>query len=405
MKINKYRPFAYIYFFINSTWLPYGLLFTGILSPLFYVWLLLNQKKYVIVRFLLFLAPFAVIHLINGVVLKYYALSTVLLLSCYIYTYALKTYLEKKQGLNALFDRLTLINFALTLIALAYFNTPYLRTFWSISNISDKMDGYRRLAMFTYEPSYYSTLLVPLVLYYVASLVHSPRKKYLYLLLTLLLSVGLAFSLGIWICLALSVFFFFLFKLRHYILKKNFLRITGTMASVALLGALFAFIFFPKNPLFLRIENFIEGRDASGKGRTYEAFLLSYKIAELKSLAFGVGQGQIKVVGDPVIRNHYNYTREDVPIVYIPCAAAETIAIFGFLGFGLRFFLLFYFFYKTRTYDSTFRSMLFIYMFIYQFTGSYVTNVAEYTIWVLAFVPCFDQFERKKLPASPSTVS
>jgi hypothetical protein len=36
-------------------------------------------------------------------------------------------------------------------------------------------------------------------------------------------------------------------------------------------------------------------------------------------------------------------------------------------------------------------------MFIYQFTGSFMTNIAEYVIWVLAYTPAFREFDKNKL--------
>ena len=36
-----------------------------------------------------------------------------------------------------------------------------------------------------------------------------------------------------------------------------------------------------------------------------------------------------------------------------------------------------------------------IYIFIYQFTGSYLFNIAEYVIWALAFSQVFEEFDRK----------
>jgi hypothetical protein len=37
--------------------------------------------------------------------------------------------------------------------------------------------------------------------------------------------------------------------------------------------------------------------------------------------------------------------------------------------------------------------MLFIFIFVYQFTGSFITNLAEYVIWILAFTNAFPQFD------------
>ena len=52
MTINKYLPFALIYFFLNSLGLPFGLTWMALLGPVFYVWVLLKRKKEILFPFL-----------------------------------------------------------------------------------------------------------------------------------------------------------------------------------------------------------------------------------------------------------------------------------------------------------------------------------------------------------------
>ena len=68
-----------------------------------------------------------------------------------------------------------------------------------------------------------------------------------------------------------------------------------------------------------------------------------------------------------------------------------------FAGLIIRFSLEWYFFFRTKTYSNYYRLGLFIFIFIYQFTGSYFFNVAEYTIWTLAFSQVFEEFDRKNI--------
>lgn len=393
-KINKYRPFAYIFFFINSYGLPHGLLFTGVLTPVFYLWLVFKRKKNLLLKYVLFLLPFAFFHFINGVNYTFYAVSTILLFTAYIFTYAFKTFVEEKNYLEELFLKFTKLNFVLTLLAMVLFFTPYWDLVWIRNSVSDKLHNFPRLAMFTYEPSYYSTLLVPIFLYYFATFLEHPERKYAKLLLMLSLSLILSFALGILSGIAFAIVVSILLKFKHYLRKRAFVTSFLLLSSLSLLAFMLLVLFYPDNPLFIRIENILLGRDTSGKGRTIEAFVLAFKIAEQKSLAWGAGLGQIKDVGDAIIRSHYNYDRNEIPVVTIPCAAAETLAIFGFVGLFVRISVQLFLYFRTRVYRSSFRTMLFVYMFVYQFTGSYITNVAEYAIWVLAFVPYFYQFEK-----------
>jgi hypothetical protein len=82
-------------------------------------------------------------------------------------------------------------------------------------------------------------------------------------------------------------------------------------------------------------------------------------------------------------------------IASIPNAAAETLAIFGWAGLILRIGIELFFFFLTKVWTNYYRLLLFLFVFIYQFTGSFITNVAEYVIWILAFTNVFHQFDVK----------
>jgi len=53
-------------------------------------------------------------------------------------------------------------------------------------------------------------------------------------------------------------------------------------------------------------------------------------------------------------------------------------------------------FFHTKVWRNYYRLLLFFFVFIYQFTGSFITNVAEYVIWILAFTNIFHQFDVKR---------
>ena len=87
MRFNKYYPFALIYFFVNAVGLPFGMLYTILLTPLFYVWLLLKRKKLILLKYLIVTTPFIINHLINGVDQFQYWRSVVLYFTVYIFCY------------------------------------------------------------------------------------------------------------------------------------------------------------------------------------------------------------------------------------------------------------------------------------------------------------------------------
>ena len=115
----------------------------------------------------------------------------------------------------------------------------------------------------------------------------------------------------------------------------------------------------------------------------------------MKSIFFGTGLGQIKIMTKEVVGKYFHYWGV-LPRYDIPNAMGETLAIFGLVGVALRLFLEIWLFFKTRVFTNYYRLALFIFVFIYQFTGSFITNSVEYVIWVLAFSNVFEQFNIKR---------
>ena len=170
------------------------------------------------------------------------------------------------------------------------------------------------------------------------------------------------------------------------------------LGLAVLLGMAALFIslgFFPDNIIFVRIANVVSGKDPSGKGRTFEAFWLADQLLAKKSYVWGIGPGQIKILGFDLIRDFYGYGNNTTRVA-IPNAAAETLAIFGWVGFLVRILTECFFFVYTRVWCNYYRLLLFTFIFIYQFTGSFITNVAEYVIWIMAFTPVFGEFDNVK---------
>jgi hypothetical protein len=157
---------------------------------------------------------------------------------------------------------------------------------------------------------------------------------------------------------------------------------------------LLIFQLFPDNIINLRLEKIIAGHDTSANGRTYEAILVAYSIIENIDVLFGIGIGQIKNLGKEAILNFYKYQGEYAKILTIPNAFAETLAVFGVIGATLRILIQIILFLTTKVYENYYRLGLFIFLFIYQFTGSYITSVLEYILWILVFSASFKAFNK-----------
>ncbi|MGZ8518029.1 MAG: hypothetical protein ACXWWD_11790, partial [Chitinophagaceae bacterium] len=196
---------------------------------------------------------------------------------------------------------------------------------------------------------------------------------------------------GVMGAVLLAVFITWIIYFKKLTSKRRIVNaiITGGIGLASVLAVLV--LFFRHNPIFTRIGNILIGKDTSGKGRTIDAFILAGKMLDQKNEYWGVGLGQVKIIGENIIRSYYLYNLEF--IATIPNAAAETLAVFGWVGFLLRIGVEIFLFIYTRVWTNYYRLLLFFFIFIYQFTGSFITNIAEYVIWILAFTNVFRQFE------------
>jgi hypothetical protein len=393
MTLNRYFPFAFIYFFVNSLALPLGLTYTAMLAPLFYVWILLTRKKEVLFPFIMILLPFVVIHImIVGVEMKSYLLSLGNLMLVYIFCQAVYTFLKVCDNPEKIFRRLLILNFILCLIAIPIYFTPYFNWLWLEQSISAGLISVRRLRLFTYEPSYYAMLFTPIFFFYLLqyfSRLNTISNGWLFLMLfvpyVLSFSVGVIGAALVAGIITWLVYFVRLTRKRRIL---NAIVYTGAFfgSSIVILV-----LFFRHNPLFSRLGNIFSGRDTSGKGRTIDAFILANKILETGNEFWGIGIGQIKIVGENIIRSYYMYNPGFA--VAIPNAVAETWAMFGSVGVSLRILIEVFLFFYTRVWSNYYRLLLFLFIFVYQFTGSFITNTTEYVIWVMAFTNVFKEFD------------
>jgi hypothetical protein len=388
-RMDLYLPFVLVYFFFNSLFLPMGLLYTTALSPLFYFWLLRQGKRWIVARLLLILAPFVFFHLHNGAQTKQYAVSFALAVAIYISAYTIYVFVNWNQRLSDFFLRVVVVNFFMSLIGVVLFYTPWDEAMWRRPEAVSEGIRLIRFQMFTYEPSYYCTLLAPFVLWTFFRFAQRTEPRNLALFLMTVIPLLMSYSLGAISAILIAIAGVHIWHLRH-VIRRNYMLIGAPIGA-----AIAAFLLFSSNTFAARIQNFISGKDASGSVRTVLSYALAYFIAQQKSIWWGVGFGQIKIVGLDMTERFFGGGNGQ-----LPCAIAETMAQFGFVGVAVRLGLELSFFYKTRVWKNYFRLALFLYIFVYQFTGSYLTNIAEYVIWILAFSPVFPEFAVEKAQAS-----
>ncbi|MBS1574505.1 MAG: hypothetical protein JST09_04305 [Bacteroidetes bacterium] len=396
MKVNKFFSFVFIYFFLNSVALPFGLTYTTVLAPLFYVWILIKRKREVVLPFLAILFPFIFIHInFVGVDIKSYAISFVNFLLVYISCQAVYTFLLECSNPEKIFRQILVLNFIFCLAAIPFYFTSYYDILWVDQDIGGNVGHFRRLKLLTYEPSYYAFLFAPLFFYfllqYCFQLNKIPGK---WLLPMLFVPYILSFSIGVIVSMLFAGILVWISYFNILTQKRrvaNALVFTGAGFILMMVTGL---LYFRQNPVFRRIKNILSGEDSSGNGRIKDAFILADKLIHQKSEWWGVGIGQIKIMGETTIRNYYMYYTDKV--VAIPNAVAETLTIFGWVGVSLRLGIEIFFFFLTRVWTNYYRLLLFIFVFIYQFTGSFITNLAEYLVWIFAFSHTFHEFDIKQ---------
>ena len=393
MKFNKYFPFALLYFFFNSLGLPFGLTYTAILSPFFYWWVLIKRGKEILHPFFLALLPFILVHFYLGVNEKAYLISLFNLATVYIFCQTFYTFLLQCRDKEKIFTRLLVLNFIFCLVAIPIYFTSYSDIFWIQQFLTEGVDNFRRLKLFTYEASYYATVFTPIFFFFLLQIILRQNRISAWMLLPmLLLPYLLSFSFGVIgaVMAAVIVTYFLYFKTLTR--KKRVVNILALISLSVITVLVFLFLFMPDNPLFARIGNVFSGQDLSGQGRTADAFYFADVLLDKKSQVWGIGLGQVKILGAEFIRNYYLYPL-DYTSISIPNATAETLTIFGWIGLTVRFLAEIILFIATRVWTNYFRLLLFIFIFIYQFTGSFITNLAEYVIWILAFTNVFTQFD------------
>ena len=394
LKLSKYSLLTWIYFFFNSVLLPKGLLYTHIISPVFFYRAWKSGGRTWLLPFAAVLGLYDLAHLWIGVDLRSFLVSNVLFVLTYFCVVGFYHLINHYASLGRLIKEVLLINGILVLIAIPFFFMPrvYQEWFWYFNKLTKGVADFPRLALFTYEASYYSLLLVPVLYYYVCKFFFGRFEvgKWGALLLAVL-PVLLSFSFGVIGATGLTALLMCLiFSRQLFRSRRSFaIFVSSLLVVLGLLVALF--LIAPDNFVAVRLKNIANGSDTSTRGRTVESFAAAWRIAGEKSIWLGAGLGQIKIVIVDIAHKYYNYWgalgRYD-----IPNAMGETLAIFGVTGVLLRLLVQVFLFFRTRVYDNYYRLALFIFIFIYQFTGSFITNVVEYLVWVLAFSPVFPQF-------------
>ncbi|MBS1774406.1 MAG: hypothetical protein JST82_16230 [Bacteroidetes bacterium] len=384
-------------FFFNTAFLPQSVTFTLLLTPVWLYLIAVHKRVRLFLGLMIPLLLFAVLHFSQGVAITRYIISDAIIVCTIAFLIVANDYInDTSVNWDKIFRNITILNFTLTLLSIFILFIPVLKPLvWYTLPISEHLDNLPRLKLFTSEASHYSLLFCPLAIYFYSRMLFFKGKGVLYNFLIVSIPLILSFSFGVLGALLMStviVLVSYSSRIFHNTRRKNIFLFIFILLVILLIVL---FVFFPDNPVFLRIANIYHGDDTSARGRTYEAFILANKIIQQKSMLWGIGPGQIKLLGRSIVIEYYSYTRMP-DVIRIPNASAETIIYFGYVGLVIRLLIEIFFFFRTKVYANPFRLWLFVFIFIYQFTGSYITNTTEYLIWLLVFSNIFPDFIKKK---------
>ena len=397
VKGNLAQLAANVFFFFNSLGLPSPLLWTNF-APLAYIKSYFKRSTLfaygaLALLFLLYL-PF---HLKTGVELNSYVKSLLVYFFVLLSIPAFHKYiLTERANFPKYFKQLAIASILLFLLAafMLFIDQSY---FWKAHYFQVGGKVFWRYQAFSYEPSYYAFLFAPIALYFLLKTVFETSIQNLVLLLCVSIPLLATVSYGFF-----GVFFFslifsllvILFSYRYFPLRLGVFTLVISVILTFVIGN----VDFLSN----RIDLMFSGEDESINGRTTEAFYLASEMIKAKSEIFGIGHGQIKILGEEFIRPYYGYKKELWPVVALPNAAAETMAVFGYLGLAIRLGLQCFIFFFFKVHRNLFSLCLFLFLFIYQFMGSFYMSGAEIAFWVLCSSSVFPGFNIQELRTANS---
>ncbi len=400
---KTYGPYVLLIYFFNAFLLPHGLLYSAILSPVFIYWLWKQGSRLALPIAALLIILLDVYYGYQGASIQALLLSSGLFFTAVVFAITAGYWFDQNPHPHWLFKRILTWNSLFILVALIALPFSIGRSiFWYEVPISPGIPSFPRLKLFTYEASYYALLFAPLFLYFLWRILFNMEKKWLMISFAIFLPLLLSLSFGVIGALGLALLLTLLFHYRLLIKMATVKRTLWYAGTILTVVAVLIWLIFPENPVYLRIESILAGGDTSAKGRLYESFMFAADLVRIHNPLLGVGFGQIKVLAHEQIINYYQYEGDFADIVRIPNSVAELLATFGYVGMLAKLLAEILFFIRYRVFDNAFNLSLFLFIFIYQFTGSFLVNTAEIIIWCMVF---FTRFEVFSLRPKPTTAS
>jgi hypothetical protein len=397
LNYSVFLSFSILFFFCNNIFLPQGLLYTTLLTPLFLFWLYKEGRIKNLIKWSILLIVPIPFHVYLGFDMRTYIISTGLVITAWVFLFTAIEALQKmKDRLEDVFRFALVVNIVLVILALiGLFFVPNNVTFWYLNRITPDVSIFPRLMLMSYEPSHYALLLTPVYLFFILKILTGQSKDFFLLVIGVGLPLFLSLSFGVIGAMIIAIAFVIVFYFKKLpIITKRIVLFSLPFLFIFTIILLFA---WPDNLVFVRLENIFQGTDTSSNGRIKYAFSVANNFIKHYNAWFGIGPGQIKVLFNDLVVNFYQSNSLYEGIWRIPNSMAETLATYGYYGFILKLGFEVYFFVRLKIYQNLYSLSLFIFIFIYQFTGSFTINIAELGIWAMVFQSRFTNFELNKL--------
>ena len=375
-----------IFFIFNTVFLPPPLLWINFLS-VFYIFKVLNSKSILIlIGFVFLLGMFSVIHFYNGVDIEAYRNSSLIYILTAYTAITVRVYLVNNPvKFDAFYKPMVKYNFGLYIVGLFLFFLDIPSKVFVVYTYEEGV--LPRMRGLLYEPSFYAYLLTPWIIYAILKNIKSKASKsdLKYFLLLVIPFISTA-SIGVISALFLALGIVGFLRVFSY-MKLN--RKVVLVTTAVFFALIITVLLYPE-VILSRVVSILNGEDGSANQRTIGSLDVSYQIMKEKSTLFGIGSGQIKIIGNDIFNNYFNYQKSN--IARIPNAIGETMTIFGFVGLAIRLIIQFLIFIIFKVYKNNYLLILFLFLFIYQFTGSFITSTNEYIFWLLITIPVFREF-------------
>lgn len=198
----------------------------------------------------------------------------------------------------------------MVVIAIPFFfmEPQYQDWFWWVNLEALGKHEFPRLKLFTYEASYYSLLMVPVIYYYVFKFLFGQIKYNKYqTLFIVLMPLFMSMSFGVIGATALSgIILAVIFHKKLLKYKKPFI-ISMSIVFIIILSVAILFLFFSLSNITLRLLSILQGADTSANGCTLDSFGLAWYLINKGNIWFGIGLGQIKLQIEELVREHFSY--------------------------------------------------------------------------------------------------